>query len=644
MIYSIGLRVLLLKKLLKIASIKSDLITKYPEISKEIEYLSSNDPSNTGKYLKWSVKYLKEGISIEDVSNTINLFHKHYNRLNKKDINSWSFNDLVKELDELNKTKSKRQEKIEVKYSGDEGTLKIYEDEECIVLQVNNKAAACLHGSGTKWCITMNNASYYEQYTSNNVVFFYIISKIHENSNKKIAIAIQRDFSNNIISEGIEYFNSDDDKIQESEVNSIYSNFGNIKNIVLSKAPTIKKGFLALLKSEPKKLSVEDCKKNMYLGDNINYIMLNANPYIVKNIKDIHNDNIQKSKNINTPISELLRLIKLKNYEIQFNIANILEEIGEPKEILDAFKKYSFDADMKYLALVKNPNNLSLNELIYYIKNGSFNLNFKICNNLIHISEKLIINISVFDHDNNMFYYRKFLKNANKNEILNAFKAAEHFAVFLSLNTDLNPIINTIIDQLIKSTDNDYVKANLIKKFIDNESINDLLFKTKKNYTEYNLNKDFLVTIEKIREDVLIEKIRAMSFEDFKIYISLGDNLNLMFNRINVTYDNVMYNYNYNDNYIYLVENADITELMKTRRQFDYELIRLIAETTKNKTNLYTLFKRYYNVNAEKTNYYPMDNNNIIILKSIFSNPICPIKLKNLIDQIINSNDKKKRN
>ncbi len=221
-----------------------DLQLKYPEFKNQIQYLSDNDPTGNNKYLDYAVKVLVSKQALErEIVDVIDLFHKNYNKLENKDINSYkSFTELRDLLFSIDDKKSKTQEKKDIKQTG---TEKIYEDDKCIILLIKNKNAACHYGFGTKWCITMSEEKYYENYTDNNDVFYFLISKnnyankkmnaIHtENQDyDKIAIDIKRDLNNKVIN--IECFDAHDNQIG-ADLGDIYDNWNNISSLIFTNA------------------------------------------------------------------------------------------------------------------------------------------------------------------------------------------------------------------------------------------------------------------------------------------------------------------------------------------------------------------------------------------------------------------------
>lgn len=194
----------------RLADKTSDLKLKHPNHAEDIQVLSDEDPTSNKKYLNYAVKQLvsKQALK-EEISDVVKLFHKFQHKLDNKDINSWNFTDLRDTLFKLRDTKSKRQEKSEIKTTGAEV---VYEDDQCKVLLVKDKAAACFYGSGTKWCITMANESYFESYRNQNVVFFFVLRKDlpQDNPFYKVALAYERNIRNEI--EALEIFDAADEK------------------------------------------------------------------------------------------------------------------------------------------------------------------------------------------------------------------------------------------------------------------------------------------------------------------------------------------------------------------------------------------------------------------------------------------------
>lgn len=200
----------LIERLLQEGKIE-DLQVKFPTL--DVQDVAMHDPSPTKKYLEWMCKQLLSGASTRDLYPTIKSFDKNFQRIQNKDINSYQtskqLEDVIKSLPE----KSKKQQREEVKGNAP----KIYENEMIVVVRPDDKNSCIAYGANTKWCITMRDESYYEQYVNENVVFYFVISKYlpPENKDAKIAIAVMRDDNNKI--SGIEMYDARDNLLNAEE-------------------------------------------------------------------------------------------------------------------------------------------------------------------------------------------------------------------------------------------------------------------------------------------------------------------------------------------------------------------------------------------------------------------------------------------
>lgn len=144
--------------------------SKYPEQFEEA--VGVEDPSDNNKYLLWIAKQLKIGHNAADISATIRFFHENPARFEQKDIMKYkdlkTLEDIIKDMG-----LSKRQEKEKEK----EGAEKIFEDDNFLVVRVDDKPAMILYGSNTKWCTTMKDQTYYEDYVCRGNDFYIIITK-----------------------------------------------------------------------------------------------------------------------------------------------------------------------------------------------------------------------------------------------------------------------------------------------------------------------------------------------------------------------------------------------------------------------------------------------------------------------------------
>ncbi len=144
---------------------------KYPDFAEMA--LSVDDPSDgNNKYLVWIAKQLKKGHNVSDISASIKYFHDNPQRFEEKDVNKYK--DL-KDLENLIKSMglSKRQEREKEK----EGSHKIFENDDFLCIRVDDKPAMIAYGANTKWCTTMKDQTYYEDYVNRGNDFYILIVK-----------------------------------------------------------------------------------------------------------------------------------------------------------------------------------------------------------------------------------------------------------------------------------------------------------------------------------------------------------------------------------------------------------------------------------------------------------------------------------
>lgn len=162
---------------------RKDLVKKnFPECANAA--LAINDPSGKNKYLLWIAKQLKSGHNESDISATIKFFHENLDRFEEKDI--YKYKDL-KDLENFIKDIGLSNRKIK-ESDKDTGSSKIFESDDFICVRIDSKPAMMLYGAGTKWCTTMEDQTYYEDYVSNGNDFYVIIVKNKRMGSSKYAI------------------------------------------------------------------------------------------------------------------------------------------------------------------------------------------------------------------------------------------------------------------------------------------------------------------------------------------------------------------------------------------------------------------------------------------------------------------------
>lgn len=149
-------------------------------------------PSVEEDFKTTAIKFKNQGGSPEEVDAYLSDFKDNKQKIthaSQKDIDRWSnWEQFKRFVDELKKKKTKSQAKKEKKL---EGATLVGEDKYWRVYRISSHDAACMYGSGTKWCITEPGGGHWENYSKGNDVFFFYISKRLPPSSKWYKIAMQ---------------------------------------------------------------------------------------------------------------------------------------------------------------------------------------------------------------------------------------------------------------------------------------------------------------------------------------------------------------------------------------------------------------------------------------------------------------------
>jgi hypothetical protein len=163
-----------------------DMIKKYGgKLSEDVvRQLSAGDPSGNNKYLDWMCVQRVDYTS-EYIIKTVECFHENVNRLSEKNVNA-IYNDTT-----ATNTKIKKAPKdissyptpddIEVmcKYFEENvprtaSRVKIYEDDRWLVVSPLTHKASCEYGAFSSWCVSTSNVDYYDRYTRDGILIFFI--------------------------------------------------------------------------------------------------------------------------------------------------------------------------------------------------------------------------------------------------------------------------------------------------------------------------------------------------------------------------------------------------------------------------------------------------------------------------------------
>jgi len=184
-----------------------DVIAKYPDLeSYLIEDMADQDPSGNLKYLAWQTEMLdyeitkllakeEDGAQIlfsqEEsylTKNLIELIAKFHtmserNLLTQKDINQYK---SIEHLERNINVAKKRAREIEIEKQGKAEGIRIYEDNDFLVVQPKSEASSCYYGRNSKWCIAQKKSNPFHT-TYKDSVFLFVI-------NKKLDRAIPKEF------------------------------------------------------------------------------------------------------------------------------------------------------------------------------------------------------------------------------------------------------------------------------------------------------------------------------------------------------------------------------------------------------------------------------------------------------------------
>lgn len=177
-------------EIIKLAASRLEIVKKkYPDLEKQIDFLSRNDPSGQNKYLMWGIEQYKNGHIMSEIYDVIRSFHKNLQRIKKKDLNKYSFDDAKKIVDELDEKKTRGQKNIQISKNVEK--LPIGNDD-FDLLWIGEHDAAQKYGTGTEWCVTEKDPSRFNQYGKNDgkLLYFLINKKADSRTDRFAKIAI----------------------------------------------------------------------------------------------------------------------------------------------------------------------------------------------------------------------------------------------------------------------------------------------------------------------------------------------------------------------------------------------------------------------------------------------------------------------
>lgn len=219
-------KIQLIRKVLSEGRVE-DAKAKFPKDADAIDYFVSQDPSGNNKYLNWEMKVYKQlppeapaelkERHKELIANLIKGFHQHSTRLQMRDINQYkSLADLNTAVSPLIKAS---EEKAAEKLKQEEGSLKLYEDTDWLLIVPLTYEASCKYGANTQWCVASRDTKvHFKSYTSTGLLIYLI----HKKSNNKFAF--YHDYDNN--RSDVEIYNPiDNDISSDYNIDSSVENF-----------------------------------------------------------------------------------------------------------------------------------------------------------------------------------------------------------------------------------------------------------------------------------------------------------------------------------------------------------------------------------------------------------------------------------
>lgn len=196
----------------------------------------------------WAIKQVLDNYNISDIISTLKYFFKNITYFPQRDVNQYK---NIKEIEDLSKQISaKRNEKIKGNVDPIEAPI-VWENEDFLLIRPETKNACINIGRGTQWCITMTDATYYEDYTRKNTLFYFLIRKNREGDEfDKVAFALIRDEDNEY--KGSEIYDNEDSSISLEELaQEIGPIASQINEIIMKDSPNHFKG-KAKIKAEIK--------------------------------------------------------------------------------------------------------------------------------------------------------------------------------------------------------------------------------------------------------------------------------------------------------------------------------------------------------------------------------------------------------
>lgn len=475
-----------------------NLQTKYPDHADEIKELSERDPSSTKKYLDYAVKVLISGKALaQEIGDVIVLFHKFQNKFDfdKRDIGKWkNFTELRDQLFELEQSgeKSKTAQKREMKAGGAD---KLYEDEQVVMYFIKTKDASMTYGAGTKWCVTMRDKNYFQDYNGRNIILIFLLRKdlTKENPNYKVALVFQRDLKNKIIEK--QYFNAPDTGFEKPTPLKDVKNLEQVLSIAENTAKNAPKSTWAkLLNGEIKYSEIPESERT---SDVVQYTLLDEDSreeeVSIEEIDRLLKDLDEKVVNEGGRQGEIYSCIVDKKYipdDVKMSWA--LKYDGMLESVFVATKlKFPFEIAQKAIKLIEKFHESAESPGWKYVIENHINDDYfdELVAGSIQLQGAVILNTNrrlsidtlreFVKHDQPDKVLKKLLESdwITSDILKQLIDSSDTMKRALLLYTDV-PLQFDVLERLVASGNESAIKAIFEKKWIPKEVIDQLFAKS----------------------------------------------------------------------------------------------------------------------------------------------------------------------
>ena len=148
------------------------------------------------KFLPWMAKMLVGGSNIRQVIDAADLFEKFSPQLKQRNLGAYKSPDEVvdaykKEVVAPRVAKARKKRGKSEPMMDDENRDIVYEDDNLFVVRPLTTEASCHYGRKTKWCISQDSNSYFQEYTQSGLTFYFIKDDRRKNEDRFYKVAIQ---------------------------------------------------------------------------------------------------------------------------------------------------------------------------------------------------------------------------------------------------------------------------------------------------------------------------------------------------------------------------------------------------------------------------------------------------------------------